>query len=458
MEELAAKYQKMENEEDGTTAVASRTRGSNPLGPTPPKDFPFVIAQQHTPYVATQIFGLLDKKSLLKCRTVCKEWKKEVDKNTSLWSNVKPLRYHSAVTKRRVDICKLIVGSVKTKNKNPKHGAKHLTPLHIAAKRGNFEIFKLIFDSLEDGLKNPTDEGDYTPLHFAAEAGHLTIAKYILECPSVTNKNAPNKAGITPLHMAALCQRSESYQINTVSIPKNPGQATKAKKFDICKMLIENADENNPSSKLSRCTPLHLAAYSGHFSTFKLIFDWALQKQPKDSKGKTPLHEAAGEGRHDIVVYLMENLDDFAPTDDEGMTPLHYAAQGGHLEVCKTLLEKVGTINVPDHTSSAYTPLHFAAREGHIEVCKLFFQYLPDIGRQSIGDEGYSTTIEPRGDYVGLTPQDLSRCYHHFKVYKLFQDRVLPGVEDMWTRLASRDEPMPPKFDFKYQNTKFPKL
>ena len=40
------------------------------------------------------------------------------------------------------------------------------------------------FHSLEDGLKNPTDEGDYTPLHFAAEAGHLTIAKYIVECVS----------------------------------------------------------------------------------------------------------------------------------------------------------------------------------------------------------------------------------------------------------------------------------
>ena len=51
-------------------------------------------------------------------------------------------------------------------------------------------------------------------------------------------------------------------------------------------MLIENADENNPSSKLSRCTPLHLAAYSGHFSTFKLIFDWALQKQPKGIHAK----------------------------------------------------------------------------------------------------------------------------------------------------------------------------
>ena len=54
----------------------------------------------------------------------------------------------------------------------------------------------------------------------------------------------------------------------------------------ICQMLIENADENNPCSKLSRCTPLHLAAYSGHFSTFKLIFDWALQKQPKGIHAK----------------------------------------------------------------------------------------------------------------------------------------------------------------------------
>jgi ankyrin repeat protein len=40
------------------------------------------------------------------------------------------------------------------------------TPLHEAASRGDFQIFKYIFDQVNE--KNPTNDNGYTPFHVAA--------------------------------------------------------------------------------------------------------------------------------------------------------------------------------------------------------------------------------------------------------------------------------------------------
>ena len=48
--------------------------------------FPFVIGNENVPAIAKKIFDLLDQKTLLKARGVCKEWKQQVDEKTSFWS------------------------------------------------------------------------------------------------------------------------------------------------------------------------------------------------------------------------------------------------------------------------------------------------------------------------------------------------------------------------------------
>ena len=50
---------------------------------------------------------------------------------------------------------------------------KRTTPLHLAAQKGNLEMFQLIFKNVQD--KTPKDCDQNTPLYIAAETGNLEI-------------------------------------------------------------------------------------------------------------------------------------------------------------------------------------------------------------------------------------------------------------------------------------------
>ena len=53
------------------------------------------------------------------------------------------------------------------------------TPLHYAAEKGHFEIFKLSFLHAKD--KNPEDIYGLTPLHLASIFKNLEVCKFVLE-------------------------------------------------------------------------------------------------------------------------------------------------------------------------------------------------------------------------------------------------------------------------------------
>ena len=55
--------------------------------------------------------------------------------------------------------------------------SQRLTPLHLAAENGHFEICRMIMDSVED--KNPADQWGTTPWHEAERNGHYDICKLI---------------------------------------------------------------------------------------------------------------------------------------------------------------------------------------------------------------------------------------------------------------------------------------
>ena len=146
------------------------------------------------------------------------------------------------------------------KNKNPKDN-KGLTPLHIAAMKGNLRICELIISSVKD--KNPKEDTGRTPLHLAAVSGNLAVCRLIIR--NVQEKNPSDPNGSTPLH----CAVSGGF-------------------LDICKFMIQNVKEKNPKDT-NGMTPLHNAATYGHFDIFKLI-----SKEVKDIeiwpelKNKTP--------------------------------------------------------------------------------------------------------------------------------------------------------------------------
>ena len=72
------------------------------------------------------------------------------------------------------------------------------TPLHYAARDGQFQLFRYIFDLATD--KNPMNNNKDTPLHLAAGARRTEIAIYIIErIGQVYPKNNLNE---TPLDLA----------------------------------------------------------------------------------------------------------------------------------------------------------------------------------------------------------------------------------------------------------------
>ena len=59
------------------------------------------------------------------------------------------------------------------------------TPLHSAALRGHFEVWKFLCLNPEE--KKPKNEEGFTPLHLADENGHLDVCKFL--CSRLLDKN-----------------------------------------------------------------------------------------------------------------------------------------------------------------------------------------------------------------------------------------------------------------------------
>ena len=82
-------------------------------------------------------------------------------------------------------------------------------PTIVAAIYGDIDLFKDITKILK--TMNPANDRGVTALHFAAKKGNLDICKYIFE--NVTDKHPQDTSlGYTPLHDAALYGRLEVYK------------------------------------------------------------------------------------------------------------------------------------------------------------------------------------------------------------------------------------------------------
>ena len=52
-----------------------------------------------------------------------------------------------------------------------------ITPLHMAAEKGHYEVFQLIISNVNE--KNPASHDGFTPLHIATKHGHYKICNLI---------------------------------------------------------------------------------------------------------------------------------------------------------------------------------------------------------------------------------------------------------------------------------------
>ena len=72
-------------------------------------------------------------------------------------------------------------------------------------------------------------------------------------------------------------------------------------------------------------TPLHHAAEKNNFEICKLIIGNIEENNPSDNRGNTPLHHAAKNSNLEICKLICQDITDKNPKNNSGLTPLDYA-------------------------------------------------------------------------------------------------------------------------------------
>lgn len=188
--------------------------------------------------------------------------------------------------------------------------AKNLTPLHVAASRGQSKVAQFLIDFGAD-VHGPSEDGDWTPLVFAAYRGHADVAKVLIA----------NGAGVTeedgnPIHYAG--QRKHKV---------------------ICRILVDHgAIDDLIQSEDPDVLDLFRAAYSYDPDSVHEI----LSRRPeivdfKDKHGRTALHEACTQGDTKTVRTLLRFGADSSSLDNNGQSPADRASSHNQRAVTRVL-------------------------------------------------------------------------------------------------------------------------
>ncbi|MFK7773522.1 MAG: ankyrin repeat domain-containing protein [Saprospiraceae bacterium] len=229
------------------------------------------------------------------------------------------------------------------------------TPLIAAARKGYFEIGKLLIDT---GAKvNSGGKEGETALIAAAGFGHLEFVKYLVDQGANINKLS-NGYG-SALNAAA-----------------GNGHA-KIVKYLISQGANIDAETNGQGSALTQ------AAGNGELDVVKYLLSKNANIDAATNGQGSALTQAAGNGELDVVKYLLsKNANIDAATNGQG-SALTQAAGNGEIETVKYLLTQGADINAA--TNGQGSALTKAAGNGEIEMAKFLLSKGADINAATNG-------------------------------------------------------------------------
>ena len=333
------------------------------------------------PHLAERIFDQVDDQSLNNCKEISEEVLEYLENERFFWiriikkyqSKLKdfPKLWKPVIDKTPTEIVKEIgiavsqffqvrhlysdkiqdvVGHSDNWRLNLRQG-RQWSLIAISANHGDLALLQFIVKKIK--LKNVRKTERTNALFLAACKGHSEVYDFLMG--KLRNKNPEtiswlNEDGMTPLHYAAFNGH-----------------------FRVCKLIIENTSDKNPSAiKSNGITPLHWAAFSGHVKICHLIMEHLSDKNPANTFGEfTPFHFAAEKGQFAVCQLMLHNLSDKNPaTKSARVTPLHLAAQYGYVAICKLIMDNLMDKN--PSCSSGTTPFILATLFGKLEVCQLF--------------------------------------------------------------------------------------
>ncbi|RYP69278.1 hypothetical protein DL770_008288 [Monosporascus sp. CRB-9-2] len=205
------------------------------------------------------------------------------------------------------------------------------TDIFTACARGDLDAVKAFVRQGIDLDMASRPEGQLTPLVLAARNGHVLVCQYLIQNGAQIYLSSSTKSrGTTAL-----------------------GEAIKRRDFDLFRILVETAGEQERLTVLGRSSYPCLQNYvqaaveSGAVEILKDLLSWYKQNSgatedtslhaicgwvdAENNDGNTLLHIAAANGDAAILKLLLTNGEvDPNLKNKSGETPLHRAAQGGH--------------------------------------------------------------------------------------------------------------------------------
>lgn len=311
-----------------------------------------------------------------------------------------------------------------------------ITPLTIAAEKGNMEIIKML---VEDGNALVNDVSSYgvTPLIAAAAAGNDEAVAYLVE--QGANVSAKDDWGKTALIYAATLDNPKlvssviKLDKTAVNLPDNLGNtaliyAAQKGLLDNMKILLANganANYRNPAtgisaisaaaaegnsaairmlvrtgkadvniSDLSGRTPIFYAVEQNQEDALRTLLSLGADVNAQDNNGVSVLMRASAKNRQDCVNILLRqkginpNLKDF-----QDRTALIYSVYADELAPTQALLKAGADLNVRD--SSQNTPLMSAIKAKNDRAALFFIQQWAELTAvNASGENAFMLTEE----------------------------------------------------------------
>lgn len=232
------------------------------------------------------------------------------------------------------DICSLLSTSAK--------GAKSILK---AVTSGDLEVVEAILHTEPHVIRIASANSGWTPLHLAVKKGNQPMAKLLLAHGA--NIEAMNKDGMTPCAVAEESGHAELVallQARWAEDGKGLGFLDAIRKGELEKvrdMLAGNRDLIHVATANLKWSPLHIAVMDGNEAMVELLLTEGAEVNAANKGGKTAVHHAAGRGNLGVLELLLMHGADIT-LKYNGRTPLDRAAETGH-EKAAELLRNHGT-------------------------------------------------------------------------------------------------------------------
>lgn len=310
-----------------------------------------------------------------------------------------------------------------------------ITPLTIAAEKGNMEIIKMIVEDGKAVINDPSSYG-VTPLIAAAAAGNDKVVEYLIaQGADVTAKddlgktaliyaigfdnpklisslikldnkavNLPDNSGNTPLIYAAqkgLVNNIKLLLANGAKVDyRNPATGLSAlsaaaaeDQSAAIRLLVRTGKADVNLADLSGRTPIFYAVEQNKADALRTLISLGADVNAQDNNGVTPLMRASAKNRQDCVNILLKqknintNLKDF-----QGRTAITYSVYAEEVAPAQALLKAGADINTRDSASN--TPLMGAVKAKNDRMALFLIQQGADLTAANTAGENVFTLTD----------------------------------------------------------------